>query len=217
VKGTASDSPLIMALSFSSANFLIRLYYHTSSANKLTYDFLMNANSVRYNRYFHDFAAAAPDSGIKHMNDGVMDTLSYMQSFYGAFTRISIPGLSSFKGNGKISVNKARLTIPVYLDDKLYKTTTMPSRIYMSYVSSSGVKVIVPDYFVNPGYFDGTFNSSTKSYTFNLGSFVQEYLEGRIPSPEVEMYMSEGEFKNAILKTSISAVPARFDFTYTKY
>lgn len=217
VKGSASNSPLIMALSFSSPNFLIRLYYHTSSANKLTYDFLINTNSVRYNRYFHDFTATEPGKGIMHMNDGVMDTLSYMQSFYGAFTRIKLTGLSGYRNTGKISVNKARLTIPVFLDDELYKTTTMPSRIYLSYVSSSGVKVIVPDYYVNPSFFDGTFSTTTKNFTFNLASFVQEYLEGRIPSPEVEMYLAEGEFKNAILKTSINETPARFEFTYTRF
>jgi len=216
-KGEFSTSPLVMALSFSSANFNIRVYYHNNKASNLTYDFIINSNSVRYNRYFHDFSVAEPGKKITHINDGIQDTLSYMQGFYGVFTRLKLPGLSQFKTTENISVNKARLTIPVFLDNDIYTTTSMPSRIYLSYMTSDGVRTIVPDYYVNPGFFDGTFNSSSKTYNFNLAAFVQEYLEGRIPKPELEMYFPDGEYLNSILKTTTSTTPARFEFTFTRF
>jgi hypothetical protein len=87
----------------------------------------------------------------------------------------------------------------------------------MKYTKSDTIKYLVPDYQVSPGFFDGTFNSTSKTYSFNLASFVQEYLEGRISDPVVEMYYPEGEYKNVILKANNSHSPVKFEFTYTQF
>jgi hypothetical protein len=212
-----TTDPLLMALPFSSGEFYIRVYYSSYNGNNQTYDFVINAKSVRYNRYFHDCTTASPEKQIKHINDGVKDTLSYLQAFYGVFPRIKIPGLKIFRDSLPVSVNKARLIVPVFLDSDTYTTSTVPTAIYLSYTSTSGKRYILPDYVVNSSFFDGTFNSTKKSYTFNIASFVQEYLEGRIPNPEVEMYFPEGEYRNVILKTNNSSTPVKFEFTYTKF
>ena len=55
---------------------------------------------------------------IKHINDGYRDTLSYLQSLNGVYTKIILPGLEKMKNDpsfGKIAVNKARLTVPVVI------------------------------------------------------------------------------------------------------
>jgi hypothetical protein len=219
-------SPLfLIALDFSSPDFTIRVYYSTSKASNLSYDFVINTNSVRYNRYSHNFASADPVKKIKHINDGVKDSSIYLQSFNGVFPQVRIPGLTSIKKmlvdsvtnvcHG--SINKARLTFSVYLDDNLYTTTTVPPQILMKYNKSDTIQYLVPDYYVSASFFDGTFNSTSKTYSFNLASFVQEYLEGRISDPVVEMYYPEGEYKNVILKANNSHSPVKFEFTYTRF
>jgi hypothetical protein len=216
-KGSVPLVPLMMSLSFSTGDFKIRVFYHTYLSDNLGYDFIINSNSVRYNRYLHDFSTAEPDKKIKHINDGYKDTLSYIQGFNGVFTRVKFPELALIKEKMPISVNKTKFTFTVFLDETLYTTTTVPGRIYMSYYTSSGVRSIVPDYSLSSSFFDGTFNSSSKVYNFNLASFAQEYLEGRIPLPEVDMYFPEGEVKNVILKVNNSPSPVKFQFVYTRF
>lgn len=206
-----------MAFTFNTGDFDIRVYYHTPSASGLYHDFVINVNSVRYNRYSHNFLTADADKKINHIGDGVKDSLSYLQAFNGVFTRINFPGLAQFKDSGRVSINRARLIVPVYLDDVIYKSTTVPSRIYLSYKDEDGIRTVLPDYLISPTYFDGTFNGTTTQYSFNIGSFVQEYLEGRISDPEVEMYLPDGEFKNAILKANNIALPVKLELTYTKF
>jgi hypothetical protein len=216
-KGSFSQLPLLMVLPFNTGDFTIKVYYHTAKLSNLTYDFIINLNSVRYNRYYHDFSTAEPGKMIQNINNNVMDTLCYIQSFNGVFTGLRFPALNQLKSLMPVSVNKAKLTFSVYFDEDIYKSTTVPSRIYLSYVTPDGFKAIVPDYYVNANFFDGTFNSTTKKYSFNLTAFVQLFLEGKIQSPEVEMYFPDGEFRNVILKSDISFEPVKFDFIYTRY
>jgi hypothetical protein len=217
-KGSATDSLMLIALTFEQSSFLIRVYYSTTSSTQgFFYDFTINPNSARYNLYSHDFETAEPDKKINHVNDNVKDTLSYLQGFNGVFTRIRIPALDSLKKLMPLSVNKARITIPAFLDGEIYTSSTIPANIYMSYMASDGIRKIVPDYSVNPDFFNGSFSSSTKKYTFNLASFTQLYLEGKIPSPELDLYLQEGEYKNVILKANHSATKVSFEFTYTRF
>jgi hypothetical protein len=222
-KGSGTDSLMLMALSFAQSDFLIRVYYSTAlSTTVLYYDFTINPNSARYNLYTHKFETAEPGKQINHVDDNVKDTLSYLQGFNGVFTRLKIPALDSLKNLKSVSVNKAKLTIPVFLDNEIYKTTTVPLKIFISYKSKDGIKYIVPDYLVNPAYFDGSFNATTIKYTFNLASFTQMYLEDtsavrKIPLPELDLYLQDGEYKNVILKANRSTPKVRFEFTFTRF
>ena len=50
--------PFLAAMTFETTDFTIRVYYHSYKAGlSLYYDFVMNANSVRYNRYIHNFSS----------------------------------------------------------------------------------------------------------------------------------------------------------------
>jgi hypothetical protein len=217
-KGSGTDSLQLIALTFDQSDFVIRVYYKTkTSTTALWYDFTINPNSARYNIYSHDFTTAEPGKEIKHVDDNVKDSLSYLQGFNGVYTKIRIPALDSIKKLGQISVNKARLTIPAFLDGDIYTTTTLPTNIYMRYKAANGDAVLVPDYYINPAFFDGTFSSTTKNYTFNLASFTQMYLEGKVPLPELDFFFQEGEYKNVILKANHSTSKVRFEFTYTRF
>jgi hypothetical protein len=197
----------------------ITVYYHSfKSGTNLSFSFVINSNSVRYNRYQHNFETADPASKIKHINDGVKDSLIFLQAFNGVYPRIKIPGLTYIKNNmSKVSVNKARLTFSVLLDSTYFTPSTRPTQIMMKYTLTDTSQYIVPDYYVNAKFFDGTFNLTSITYSFNLASFVQLYLEGKIPEPVVDMYYPTGEFKNDILKANYSRSPVKFEFTYTRY
>jgi hypothetical protein len=209
-------NPFLMALQFTTASTgetfypYITVYYHSfKSGNNLTFDFVMNANSVRYNRYIRTPSTDATRK-IKHIADGIKDSMIYLQAFNGVFPRIKIPGLVYIKNNmTRISINKARLSFSVFLDSTNF---TM-----MKYSLTDTTQYILPDYYVSPNFYGGTFNSSSLTYSFNIASFVQQYIEGKISEPVIEMYFPAGEYENVILKANNSYKPARFELTYTRF
>ncbi len=205
------------------------VYMHDESDVKFEYNFIIDANNrnASFNRFIHDFDAADPDKKIKYMNDpvnGLSDTLSYLQYLNGVYTKIVIPGLESLKNDpayDKIGVNKARLSIPVFLDGTVYKPSTVPAQLYLRYKSEDGTRYFVPDYGIDTyhAFFGGAIDSINNIYSFNLSTFVQSYLDDVTNEikPEVELFQGSSVTSNVILKANKSKIPVRFDFTYTKF
>ncbi len=216
-KGGYPSIPQLLVFNPLSDQFFIRVFYHTQAKAGLNYDFVINNNSARYNRYFHDPSTADPDKKINHVNDNVTDTIACAQSLYGDYTLIKLTGLDGLKTLMPISINKARITFTTFLDGVTYKSTTVPSRIYLKYNSGDTAKFNVPDYTISVSFFDGSFNSTTSTYSFNIAAFVQQYLDGKIDKPEVEIYLPIGEYNNAILKSVGSKYPPKFTIVYTRF
>jgi hypothetical protein len=76
---------------------------------------------------------------------------------------------------------------------------------------------MIPDYSFSPDFFGGTYNASSNQFTFNLAIFVQEYLEGNIAEPVLEMFLPDGEYKNVIFRANSASVDPVLDFVYTLY
>jgi hypothetical protein len=199
------------------STFFIREYYHTATQTGQSYDFIISSNGARYNRYDHDFSTADPAKKIQHVNDSVMDTAICIQGFSGIYSRLRFPNISQYKDSLPISVNKAKLVFSVLFDGDIFTSTTVPANIYLTYTTSTGVKTLVPDYYVSTSFYDGNFNSTTFQYSFNIAQFIQEYLTGKIPSSEVEMRLPDGEYKNVILKSIGSKSPPEFTLVYTRF
>ncbi len=206
-------------------------YMHDKNGAALTpFTFAFDAVSrnAAFNRYIHDFDAAVPGKKIKHINDtNVLDTISYVQKMNGVYTRLVIPGLEDIKNGpdrARISVNKARIIIPVYYDYSLYKPSTIPQQAYMRYLTGTGSKSIVPDYFVSSvstDFYGGTPDTlaNVNVYKFNIPTFVQVYLDDKnnVLKPEVEIFLPSASSHNAILKANNSHPRIKFEFTYTKF
>jgi len=227
-----SSDPMLVSLSLaaqSSAseyyNF-ITLYMHDDNKVLKEYYLVLDATNVnaRYNRFLHDFSTAESDKRIKHINDGIKDTLSYLQYLNGVYTRITLPGLENLKNNpefAKVAINKARLTIPVYFDGVNYKASTVPASLRLRFKTKNGKRYDVPDYYIDEShnFFDGNLDSVRNVYNFNIPNFVQGYLKDATGSikPELEIFQSTTGTKNVIFKANNNKITAKFEFTYTKF
>jgi hypothetical protein len=221
-----SPDPFLTALTFNNSDFIISVYYHNTAGTSLSYDFTINSSSVRYNRYLHNYTTATSPLKVPLQNvlNKTKDTLIYLQAFNGVYPQIRFQGIKairnilwdSVKNVPKGSINKARFTFSVLLDESTFSTATAPSQILMKYILSDTTQFIVPDFQVSESFFDGKFNSTTKTYSFNLASFLQEYIKGHIPDPAVYMLFPEGEFQNVILRANSSPIPVKIEFVYTK-
>jgi hypothetical protein len=213
----SETNPVLITLTAGDSPLAITVYYHNPDTVKYSYSFVATNRAVNYNRFLHDFTTADPDKKIQHINDFVTDTAVYLQAFKGVFARLDIPSLSSFRGNQSIGVNKARLYVPVYLNDEYFPEADVPTRIYLRYRDSEGNEVAIPDLIHDVGFLDGTYYNAKDYYIFNITSFVQQYLEGVIENPSVEMYYPLASDSNVIFKVNANDPTVRFEFVYTLY
>jgi hypothetical protein len=188
--------------------------------------FLLDAVSTNasYNLFSHIFSTAKPDKKIQHINDRYPDTLSYLQNLNGVYTRLEIPSLKALKADTalrKIAVNKARLILPYVVDNTNFTNSTIPSLLYLRYLTSTGTKYIVSDYYTaGAAFYDGTPDTTTAySYNINIATYMQDYLEDKTDSimSSLELFLDPTSSYNLILKANKSYKPVKFDFTYTKF
>jgi hypothetical protein len=213
-----------------STNFIaINVKDSADVADELDLIFDAAVKNAAFNKYDHDYLAAAPAYRVQHINDNYRDTLAYLQYLNGVYTKIDLPGLEKLKTAGtlgKIAINKARLVVPFRLSDpsKFYAQAA-PTQLVLRYKNTQGTKSTVVDYVMGSSYadpshqfFDGRLDSVNKVYSFNIPEFVQTYLDGSsdILKPELEIYQGS-EIKNVIFGVNKNKNPIKFEFTYTKF
>jgi Domain of unknown function (DUF4270) len=231
---SASSDPLIVAFSLVTQvtsggnynNFFV-LYMHDTANVNHTYYFILDPvhTNAGYNKFSRDFSTADPDKRIGHINDYTYrDTLTYLQYLNGVYTKIIFPGLDSLRkefSKGKFSINKARISLPVYYDRDRYTVLTVPSNLRLRYTDKDGLKHDVPDYGMdlNNRFFDGTLHVTDSTYYFNIPTYIQTYLEDKNNDykPELEIYEGPTGLSSVILRANASKTPVKFELTYTKF
>jgi hypothetical protein len=93
-----SSSPLLVSLSLvynlsTIYNFFI-MYGHDADGASKQYAFNLDAisNNASYNRYSHDYSTATLGDKMAHKNTTYRDTLSYLQSLNGVYTKTFTSG-----------------------------------------------------------------------------------------------------------------------------
>jgi hypothetical protein len=235
LNSTSSD-PFLISLSLLSDqttyyNYFV-LFIHDTTGTAKEYSFALDAKNINasFSKFSHDFNTATIGDKMAHINTTYKDTLSYVQSLAGVYTKIALPGLKNIKNDvsfGKITINRARLVVPVHFKPtpaNPYITPNVPTQLFLRYRSKSGARYTVPDYSlastvdVSHNFFDGRLDSTAQVYNFNIPAFVQAYLEDATGNlePEVEIFEGSGT-KNVILNANKNKTPVKFEFTYTKF
>ena len=228
-----SSDPLIVSLSLvydqtSYYNYFM-LFGHDDAGAFKEYSFILDAKNqnASFNIFLHDYTTATLGDKMEHRNTTYRDTLSYLQSLNGVYTKVVLPGLEEIKNDpsfAKVAVNKARLVVPVKFNKTAtdqYFATSLPQILGLRYKTKKGNRYIVPDWNIETTYhtfFDGKLDSTAQVYNFNIPAFVQAYLEDKSDTikPELEIYQGTGT-RNAILGANKNSTPVKFEFSYTKF
>jgi hypothetical protein len=213
----SETDPVIMTLTSSDNPLQITVYYHDPENVVYNYSFVATNRATKYNRFLHDPTTAEPDKQIKHINDFVLDTAVFLQTYQGVYTRLDLPSLDEYKDVERMAVNKAKLLLPVHLDGDTYVEDNMPARIYLRYRDSDGNVLVVPDLAHDISFMDGTYHKDIDCFVFNIPTFVQKYLEGKIANPSIELYFPLSADQNVIFKANQNDPTIRFEFAYTIY
>ena len=223
--------PLLVSLSLAqpttlgnSYNYIV-LFMHDETGNVGDFYFILDAmnKNASFNRFSYNYTTAIYGNKMINRNTTYRDTLSYLQYLNGVYTKISLPGLETLKKDpsfGHVAVNKARLTVPVYLDGKIYKTTTAPTNLYLRYKTKNGSRYVVPDYNIdsNHAFFNGILDTQL-SYILSMCLLLFRdilTMSQVIILPELELFQGTGT-QNVILRANNNKIPPKFQFTYTKF
>ena len=209
--------PILITMNTADNPVMLTVSYHDTGNVARTYSFLATDRAVNFNRFLHDHSAADPDKQIVHINDMFRDTAVYFQIYDGVYPRLDLPSLESFRNIPRLAVNKARLFIPVHLDGENYVEKNLPSQIYLRYRNRAGKLVALPDLVHDLSFMDGTYYTKDDNYVFNITSFVQQYIDGEIEDPSLEMYYPSSVDKNVIFQVNGNNPTIRFEFAYTVY
>ena len=211
---TPSNDPYLISLSLTYNQADVKyynyftMYGHDSAGVSLNYAFILDAKNTNasFNVFSHDFTTATQGDKMIHRNTTYKDTLSYLQSLNGVYTKLTLPGLQNLKNDpsySKISINRARLVVPVYFkssSENPYISKALPPSLRLRYKSSTGARYDVPDYTMASAsdvyhtFFDGNLDTVAQVYNFNIPAFVQAYFKDAANSikPEVEIFQSAG-------------------------
>ncbi len=211
----SETNPVLITLNAADNALAISVYYHDDEDVKRSYFFVATERAVNYNRFTHDRTTADPEKEVKHVNDLVLDTAVYLQTYYGVYTRLDLPSLASFRDTERIAVNKARIYAPVYIDGETYTEEEMPGQIYLRYRDNEGKERLVPDLLHDISFMDGRYDTVGDYYKFNITTFVQQYLEGTVENPSVELFFPLSAEKNVIFRANENSPAIRFEFAYT--
>ncbi len=214
----SEDEPILIELNASrtaTIDPLALTVFYRSDTLRYNYSFVATHRAVNYNRFTHDRSTADPDKQIKHVNDMVPDTAVFMQSYQGVYVKLDFPSLRDFRNVQNLSVNKARIIAPVLTDGDLYVAKNMPAQVYARYRRSDGREVLVPDILIDVSFMDGTYKSEENCYVFNITSFVQRYLAGKIDEPSVELFLPLSAARNVIFRANSNNPTFKLEFAYT--
>jgi hypothetical protein len=226
-----SGDPAFVTLSVAPAstfgvyyNYII-LFLHDEFDVQSEFAFIFDSytRNASFNRYIHDYSAGEPGKRFdERINKNILDTLTYLQGLNGVYTRILLSGLDSIKNNPSlkgISVNRAKLVYPYWNDETNNNQSDLPSQLLMRYTDNTGTKYYVDDYAASSSFYDGTIDTVTGVYNFNIGTFVQRFLNDTENTfkPELELFISPGSTLDAIMRSNGNSKPVKFDFTYTKF
>lgn len=208
----------LLSIDMVTGRTFLNVYYTNSDTVSTAYTFSTNSKCVRYNRYIHDFSTGDVDKRINHINDGFKDTLSYIQSLQGVYTRVEIPGLEILKDSMPLGINKARLAFPAYFNEDYFLEENLFSiSVLARYVNSDGLRTILPDYELSTAFFDGDYYGLDYEYRINIINFVQKYLEGEIDEPTFELFLPSNSINNLILRSNNPLYPVKLELVYSKF
>ena len=206
---------------------LIIYYHHDSPAPDTALSYTISLGSVaRFNHFSHDYSAANPLLNLQLSSTPpapASNSVNFIQSMSGVKTKVTFPYIKNWADSGKIAINKAELVIhadttipPAYNTDSL----AAPIALIVFGIEDDGVSpFLIPDAFEGGTYFGGTYDAVHRQYTFNIGRYIQQILDGKRQNNGLYILASNGAaYANRVMIGGGAPGPKqmKLNITYTK-
>ena len=204
----AAGSGCIFTMQTNSAKSKLVMTYKKDSV--VNYEFLLDAEKAIVSTLSRDFTSASQD--IQNAINNTTDVVSscFVQGLGGLQTKISFSGIDTlFKqpDNKKVAINRAKIIFKIKNTD--IEQFPSPSILYLITIAPNGTQTLISDFIASSTVYDGTYNKTNNTYSFNVTNFVQEMVKDStkikdlylLPAPErnaasphrVEFYGNSGD------------------------
>jgi len=166
----------ILYFNFMSGKSLLRMYYTNTEDGTTHYDFVLNNNCERINKYTHNYNGTDIPANL---ND-TLSTKVYIQSMGGVKTKLQFELPNEIKSKN-IAINKAQLILTA--DDKTTTQTDIypvPDALLLELIDNIEGFDAPIDYYLSPDYFNGKYDTETNTYTFNLTRYIQKLVNNEV-------------------------------------
>lgn len=147
----------------------VTVYYNDT----LSYEFLMNSESVKYSRFDHNYAG----TDIEDQLNGAGDTaLTYIQALAGIKTKLEIPHIKNIIEDGPVIINKAELVVT--LDSGSDDDYTAIQTLQIVGIDADGQPFFISDFFEGASFYGGGIevDGQIKTYTFNISRHIHDLI-----------------------------------------
>lgn len=128
----------------------------------------------------HDYSGTAIPANL---NSTTQQNFTYVQGLAGLRTKIRFPHIEKLKNLGNITINKAELIVSVVGGTDTFSPA---SRLIMYRTDIASQRQFIPDFSTEPAFsltdldFGGFYDSSKKHYKFQVTSYVQDIIKGKL-------------------------------------
>ncbi|MBA4409430.1 MAG: hypothetical protein C0397_08410 [Odoribacter sp.] len=200
------------------------MHYHNSENDSLYYNYNINENTARVSRFTHDYSKTSFSANLnKQVNQ---DSLIYLQTTGGLRSKILIPDLENWTKlipdysdqSAKIVINQAELIFQV---DTIVSDTARyipPQQLVLTAIDKDGKEYLPSDVAFSSLYYGGRYDSTDKTYRFNIAKHMQEVIEKKKENYGFHLATAfrSASFRRVVLKGATSNTGIRLEITYSK-
>ena len=217
----ADHSQMMVTVDFAATNTALTMYYHTATADSLSYVFAINSEAAHSMYYHHDYSASPLASIANHNAPSLAGTERlYLEPLAGTRVRLNLQQfLDNFRRDHPSAViHYAELLLPV-ADTT---TTQYPVRVMALKRSATGAMSYITDldYLNNPytyaGY-DGYYHRDSHQYRIRVTRHLQELLrQGTDYGTDLVIDARRSSAFHTVFNGTATANPVRIDFIYSE-
>jgi hypothetical protein len=152
----------------------LTMYYDDTSS----YSFSISSTTEKYSYFAQNYASTDVEKQLN--NDMSKNTArTYVSSMAGVKTKIELPTIRNLGNGDPVVINKAALIFTVALD-KESTVDLVDQTIYLVGIDADGNQIFLADnnstIESDNTHFDGSYDSSTGTYTFNITRHIHQLL-----------------------------------------
>jgi hypothetical protein len=158
----------------------LTLYYHSPTTTS-SFDFIINASSVRYTvtRFDHDLALQ-PSLPLALEDSSLGRQHIYLQALGGLRGELRFQGLENYAAAGFGALAKAELILPI--EGSYYPLYAPPSQVFVFRKDDEGRDVAIPDQLPTTNQVGGFYDVEEKGYRLVITQWLQGVINGTYPN-----------------------------------
>jgi hypothetical protein len=196
------------------------LHYHNDEKDSLRYNFNINDNAARVNRFVQDYSSTDFVENLDKTD--VQASHVYIQSTGGLRSKLFIPSLGNWSDSTDYAINQAELIFQIDTV-KTNVTKQLPHERLLLAAIGKETTYYLSDYTFSPQYFGGYYNKKDKTYRFNIAKHLQDIISKKEGKENLGFYL-ESTVKNSIYRRTVLEGPTndpnksgiRLEVTYSK-